>query len=548
MRSILLILIFAFFFASCGEVGESGTSDDKSSSSSGEGLPRGSSNSAIIPPPGNECSEEKFESRTEFCFNGRVYSKCGSEEYNPFEKFCLGGKAYPLCGGEAYDISERFCFGNKSYPLCGGKEYDYGMLFCFEENLYLRSGCNERDPETEFCFVSNIYPRCNGKIYNPEVEFCFENQIYLNCGETQYDPLSQFCFKLKTYPICEGKMDYDPLKQFCSLEKLYDMCGGKEYNPTNQICKTDEIYEKCGSEGNEYCCNGRVYDNTKNFCYEDELYPRCGGKDYNPYDFGCFGTVLYDNCFKPGVLGKCVYKSVLRCKQMGEGEAYMADPLPGMTCEANIGDKGLITGTIKSNTGVVYKTVQIGTQVWMAENLRLDLSSLGITSTCREKYGCLYDWTAAMGMLEGMNKNWDPNAPFYPTCNWKPGCITTYYPPADLYSALCPEGFYIPRKEDWQTLIDYAGGKFTASGRLKSKEGWLYDGNGINSYGFNALPGGYEYNDSFFKENEESFWWTSSETGPTDATYIRMIYSDTDAREHFWSKGAYRAYVRCLHY
>ncbi|MDR2594194.1 MAG: hypothetical protein LBC87_05425 [Fibromonadaceae bacterium] len=293
------------------------------------------------------------------------------------------------------------------------------------------------------------------------------------------------------------------------------------------------------------CCNGAPYDNTKNFCVENQLYPLCNGRNYNPYEQGCFGNKLYPKCSIESTRGICVDNSLLRCRQEGKGDKYIKDPLVGMKCEAN----GKIVGKTKDKRdGKEYNIAQIGRQIWLAENLNYKTSEplnkgvcYGENASNCDKYGILYDWATAMSLTN--------------ECNYTDaGC-----PPEQgvLWGAICPPDFYIPGNEDWQELIDYAGGDSIAGSRLKSTSGWNSNGNGTDSYGFNALPGGYyyEYTHGFSegpddKENKNSIamWWANTQHPKPDAYYWTVISYDTEARNNFQSKGPHKAYVRCLHY
>ena len=294
------------------------------------------------------------------------------------------------------------------------------------------------------------------------------------------------------------------------------------------------------------CCNGMPFDNTKNFCYEDKLYPRCEGATYNPNEKGCFRNTLYPKCSIASTRGTCVDNTLLRCRQEGEGDEYIKDPLVGMKCEAN----GKIVGKTKDpRDGKEYEIAQIGRQIWLAENLNFQTTAESLNkgvcygenpSNCNV-YGMLYDWATAMGLPNNCNfTDEDP-------CS----------PQADLWGAICPPDFYIPKNDDWQKLVDYAGGNSIAGNRLKSTSGWSFNGNGTDSYGFNALPGGYYYQlqDGFSegpdnKENKNSVakWWTNTQQPKPNAYFWMMISSDTEIRNYHQSKGPNKAYVRCLHY
>jgi len=273
------------------------------------------------------------------------------------------------------------------------------------------------------------------------------------------------------------------------------------------------------------------------------------------------------------------------------GQSYI-DPLPEMTCNDTT---GAITGT--SETG--YAIAQIGDQVWLAENLKEDLVNIqsqqgwpaGLQDTLMEirnslwreadlrswltqnlaswlaahnitnvtsipirvingcynndctnygKYGRLYDWATAMFIDQTYNRE------FYnlPATNYERGP--------------CPKGFYLPHDEDWQKLVDYAGGATIAGGRLKSsnKSDWNNNGNGIDAYGFNAKPGGYyseikaaENQSHYYEKDSRAMWWSITDVaGGANAYYWTAISSDTEIRNFQQDKLWHKAYVRCLLY
>ncbi|MDR1830528.1 MAG: fibrobacter succinogenes major paralogous domain-containing protein [Candidatus Fibromonas sp.] len=138
--------------------------------------------------------------------------------------------------------------------------------------------------------------------------------------------------------------------------------------------------------------------------------------------------------------------------------------------------------------GKVYRIVKIGDQVWMAENLNFDCPG----SKCydndpknAEQYGRLYDWETA-------NK-------------------------------VCPPGWHLPDYDEWQTLVDFAGGNEVAGKKLKAKKGWNKNGNGTDKFGFSALPGGYS-DGSFDYVGDYGYWWSASECDSDNAYYRMMDY------------------------
>jgi uncharacterized protein (TIGR02145 family) len=156
-----------------------------------------------------------------------------------------------------------------------------------------------------------------------------------------------------------------------------------------------------------------------------------------------------------------------------------------------ITEKGSFTDT---RDGKVYKTVKIGIQTWMAENLNYEAEG----SKCYDnnpangqKYGRLYDW--------------------------------------EMAKKACPPGWHLPSDEEWQELVNFAGGKEIAGTELKSASGWNSNGNGTDEFGFAALPGGYGSSDGGFGNvGEYGGWWSATEGIAAYAWNRNMSYSSAD--------------------
>jgi len=130
----------------------------------------------------------------------------------------------------------------------------------------------------------------------------------------------------------------------------------------------------------------------------------------------------------------------------------------------------------KGNNIANYKTIQIGVQVWMAENLDYHITG----SDCWDvdpAYGCLYSWATAMALPSGCNSS---------------SCASQI---STKHRGICPSGWHIPSDAEWTKLIDFIGGSAKAGTRLKATSGWEdYDGgksgNGTDNFSFSALPAG----------------------------------------------------------
>ena len=178
-------------------------------------------------------------------------------------------------------------------------------------------------------------------------------------------------------------------------------------------------------------------------------------------------------------------------------------------------------GTLKdSRDGKTYKTVTIGSQTWMAENLNYWADS----SFCYDdkgtnctKYGRLYRWAAAVGKSES-----------------KCGGGHTCSLPSGNIRGVCPSGWHLPSSDEWNILFTAVGGKSTAAKVLKSMYGWpdyedIYR-SGTDAFGFSALPAGDRYfGDDYRNGGYVAYFWTSTEANKNYNSYsIEMSY-DGDA-------------------
>ena len=144
--------------------------------------------------------------------------------------------------------------------------------------------------------------------------------------------------------------------------------------------------------------------------------------------------------------------------------------------------------------GITYKTVKIGTQIWMAENLAYK-TKIGSCAYKKDEnfvatYGRLYTWEAAQ--------------------------------------LACPEGWHLPSEAEWKQLKDYLGGEDVAGEKLKSVSGWKTEEGknyASNSSGFSALPGGWQHGgdeNKFHDLGESGEWWGSNQ--PIAKYYVCVHY------------------------
>jgi len=197
----------------------------------------------------------------------------------------------------------------------------------------------------------------------------------------------------------------------------------------------------------------------------------------------------------------------------GGGPTPSSSPSTGISSSS----KTPASSSSRGNGGsdVVGRTVQIGNQTWMAENLNDDVSG----SVCYDndpancsKYGRLYDWETA--------------------------------------KTVCPSGWHLPSNAEWSALISYVendkGCSSCAGKYLKATTGWLNDGNSTDDYDFSALPGGFGYSSGNFRfVGNGGYWWTATENGAIVAYYRYMSYSNAIVSSDYYDKTDLYS-VRCL--
>ncbi len=169
-----------------------------------------------------------------------------------------------------------------------------------------------------------------------------------------------------------------------------------------------------------------------------------------------------------------------------------------------------------------YAMVQIGTQKWMAENLRTSKYSDG---TPIPK---ITDDNAWNSLTSGAycwynNDSATYENPYGKLYNWY-SIVST--------NKICPTGWHMPSNAEWITLTNFLGSEDVAGGKLKETNTMHWQSPNIgatNETGYSALPGGYrDINQSFVGIGEYGYWWNSTENNTDSAKYRLMYYGYSD--------------------
>jgi uncharacterized protein (TIGR02145 family) len=188
--------------------------------------------------------------------------------------------------------------------------------------------------------------------------------------------------------------------------------------------------------------------------------------------------------------------------------------------------------------GQTYKTVKIGAQWWMAENLNFVTGNSGCgggsgtTEGNCETYGRLYSWAAAMGKSEEQ-------------CGYGHECDLASASSATFIRGVCPDGWHVPTQSEWSDLFAAVGGKSNAGKVLKSQTDWYNGGNGSDAYGFAARPAGSYGDGRFSGEGNHADFWSSTENGSYGAYDMYLTYARVSAHLYTNDKD-YRHSVRCV--
>ena len=180
-----------------------------------------------------------------------------------------------------------------------------------------------------------------------------------------------------------------------------------------------------------------------------------------------------------------------------------------------------------SRDGLSYGVIKIGEQTWMAENLNYATESSafpdGDSRNCK-RLGRLYTWAET--------------------------------------KTVCPEGWRLPTKADFESLIAAAVGEDATSeiaaqspsqslagAALKARDGWFKKGNGSDALGFRALPAGYRGADGKFDGiGGYAYFWSVTEdpeNSESNAYYLFLSFSSDAASINAFAKEDYRS-VRCV--
>jgi uncharacterized protein (TIGR02145 family) len=236
------------------------------------------------------------------------------------------------------------------------------------------------------------------------------------------------------------------------------------------------------------------------------------------------GSVVYTITGTPSISGTAIF-----ALSLGGQNCTLArtiSPAAGgggiaATCGApNIHNPDLTYGTMTDQEGNTYKTIVIGTQEWMAENLNTSIYRNGDAIPTNLDDAAWQNTTS--GAWAYYNNDASYACPYGKLYNWYT-CVDA--------RQLCPTGWHVPTDAEWTILTDYlggqgmAGGKMKTTGTIEAATGLWYSPNAeaTNSSGFSGTPGGYRYNFAEYDFIRRSGGWWSSSEGSLNGALPRIL-------------------------
>lgn len=192
---------------------------------------------------------------------------------------------------------------------------------------------------------------------------------------------------------------------------------------------------------------------------------------------------------------------------------------------------------VKDIDGNVYKTIKIGTQTWMVENLKTTKLNDGTAIPLVTDNAA---WTALTTPGYCWNNNTIANKAAY-------GALYNWY--AVNTGKLAPTGWHVPTDAEWTTLATYLGGLSVAGGKLKEVglANWQTPNTGAtNETGFSGLPSGYRpINGVFYSIGTFGTWWSST-ANDAISSWFRYVYNRGADMTRKIDAKTYGFSVRCL--
>jgi len=544
-------------------------------------------------PSGNNDGYYRYydsDDENQRCQNGVVQGKCGDSWYNKETHFCSSDNTIlEICGNNTvgnllvngiyfstlYAAQSPRC-KNGSFELkCGNNWYNSSTHTCKDDNIITLKENYE----------SMGYRSCGNSWYDPASadQRCQNGVIQGKCGNVWYDSYGYFCNNgvveidlLKVLIVSEecGSGNYFAYNHYNPDSRCKDgvvewKCGDVWYNTNTHTCKDDVVKARtrCGNGtslpsvgGNQSSSSSRISSSSRTSSSSGGSSSAISSSSVESSSSSSLATytITYnanDGTSAPVAQTKTHDVSLILSTAVpsrtgyifvnwntasnGSGTSYASGA--SYTVNTSVMLYAQWSRPIVSNcNSITFRTVTIGTQTWMAENLNCNINGSKCYNNNEDycdTYGRLYDWATAMDLPSSCNSS---------------SCASI----GTKHRGVCPSGWHIPSYAEWETLTIAVGGSSTAGTKLKATNGWNWNdydgvsGNGTDDYDFSALPGGgylYSYG-SFYSVGvgSEGIWWSASEHGLSNVAYDWYMNHDIESAGWRQNSKDYLFSVRCL--
>ena len=230
-----------------------------------------------------------------------------------------------------------------------------------------------------------------------------------------------------------------------------------------------------------------------------------------------------------------------QCDANGDGDLNIQDVVIEVNCILTPGcwEGEPVCEGVEDTDGNCYETIQIGDQLWMAENLKVTHYNNGEEIPNITNNG---DWS---GLSTGAYGDYDNN----PTNSETYGRLYNWFA-VDDDRGVCPEGWHVPSDNEYTVLTDYLGGESVAGGKMKEAglEYWNSPNAGAtNESGFTGLPAGYRFynNGTYGNMGDLGYFWSSSESSSNYA-WFRLLHYNSSLVYRYSNNRRDGISVRCL--
>lgn len=234
---------------------------------------------------------------------------------------------------------------------------------------------------------------------------------------------------------------------------------------------------------------------------------------------------------------------------VGEAKSSSSSVALATPCKTETEDNCEYGTLLDERDGQEYKTVKIGDQWWMTENLNYADSaktpSLKGKSWCYDNVakncdiaGRLYTWAAAIDSVKLANDADNPQ-----DCGYMRSSKNIL---PDVVHGICPDGWHLPDYRDFSNMLVHVGGYSIAGTVLKSQSDWNEGGNGTDTFGFNVLPAGIRIEDgSFDGLGDGTDFWSATESDLEQAFSLYASYENEYSGVMDYAKN-YAFSIRCV--